>query len=101
MIRLLVSPAADADLRGHCRYIAQHNESAAARLAIRVDARYELVQHSPELGERIPQLGPYTRRTLIEPYVIYYDFRGNLVEILRVLHGAREMPGAFYANPLE
>jgi plasmid stabilization system protein ParE len=60
----------------------------------------------PQLGRNRPDLGPGVRSKLVleYPYLIYFRLTppgGRArVEILRVLHQARDVEGAFSRDPL-
>jgi addiction module RelE/StbE family toxin len=87
------SPAL-ADLDAIQDYIAERNPAAAFRL---VNAIFDRIQHlstTPEIGRPGRIRGT---RELVLPdigYVIAYRVRDN-VEILAVMHGAREWPNEF------
>lgn len=87
------SPAL-ADLDAIQDYIAERNPAAASRL---VNAIFERIQHlsvTPEIGRAGRVL---ETRELVLPdigYVIAYRVRDD-VEILAVMHGARDWPNDF------
>lgn len=87
---------AGTDLQAIREYIAQDNPSAARSLARRVRDAADQLDRFPELGRAGPVAG--TRELIVSnaPYVVAYRISddGN-VEILAVLHGAREWPREF------
>lgn len=84
-----------ANLDEEAEYIAKDNPAAAGRLVLRILAEAELLRDNPPMGRagRVPG----TRELVVAgtPYIVPYRVRDELVEILRVLHGARKWPGKF------
>jgi toxin ParE1/3/4 len=84
-----------ANLDEEAEYIAKDNPAAAGRLVLRILAEAELLRDNPAMGRagRVPG----TRELVVAgtPYIVPYRVRDELVEILRVLHGARKWPGKF------
>ena len=73
-------------------YIAKDDPNAAQRMAERVfDAVDHLLEH-PAMG-RMGRL-PGTRELVVTgtPYLVPYRVTGDVVEILRVFHGAQRWP---------
>jgi len=91
MPKLIRSSQADADLDEIVDYIAVDSPIAAFAWLESIQNLFVLLSRQPKLGER------YTGRRLGEVrrfshgnYVVYYQPFGDGVEILRVLHGARD-----------
>ncbi len=72
-------------------YVAQFNPAAAARLAARLDEAAAELELFPHRGR---QTGKLNRRelTIVSPYILTYEVRGDLVEVLAVRHGAQALP---------
>jgi toxin ParE1/3/4 len=96
MRTLRVTFAANEDLQYIQDRIARDNPSAAVRLIERFEARMELICSAPDAGEPRDDVSPGIRQAIIGSYVIYYRAEQDVVSILRVVHGARDMPGAFF-----
>jgi toxin ParE1/3/4 len=81
-----------ADVTEICRYIAADNPRAAARVVARIQTAIRLLPDLPQRGR--PGRWPGTRELIIPgtPYIVPYRVEGDLVEILRVFHGARRWP---------
>ncbi|HLJ64618.1 MAG TPA: type II toxin-antitoxin system RelE/ParE family toxin [Stellaceae bacterium] len=79
------------DLEGVRAYL---DEQAGPRVAASVVR--SIVEASVSLTKFPHRGGPGrvrdTREIILAPYVIAYRLRGNLLEILRVLHGSRRWP---------
>jgi toxin ParE1/3/4 len=74
-------------------YIATEDPAAAAAIAARIRAAVESLIAMPNMGRRGRVKG--TRELIIAgtPFIVAYTvLRGQVVEILAVIHGAREWP---------
>lgn len=80
------------DLRHLRHYIAEDNPQAAQSTAKRIIDAVSLLAAQPGLGR--PGRVPHTRELVITgtPFIIPYQVRGNVIEILRVFHGAMLWP---------
>jgi len=95
--KFTLSPEAVDDLELIWTYIAQDNEQAADRV---IEAAYRLcaiLGDHPELGRarEFSQTALSGLRSFVltdfPKYVIFYRAKGEAVEIVRVLHGARDI----------
>jgi toxin ParE1/3/4 len=91
MIPILKSPQYERDLAEIWLHIAQHNPDAADRVVMAIENTIELLGEFPGIGAPCPHLGPGLRRTLWREYLIYYRIRQDRVEIVRTLHGRRNI----------
>ena len=83
------------DLRNIASFIAKDNPSAALKLGDLIFARVDMLEKFPEIGRIVLERNqPHSREIVVRPYRIVYRLRKpeNLVEILRVWHGARGEP---------
>src|SRR5688572_20655953 len=55
----------------------------------------------PTLGIASDQLSPGMRRFVVEKYAVFFRPIQDGIEILRVLHGARDFPALFQQEPPE
>ena len=78
------------DLMEIKRYIAQDNSYAANDVALRIKKMVDLLSEQPYLGRQGRVHG--TRELVISglPYIVPYRVKNNVVQILRVFHGARK-----------
>jgi len=83
------------DLDESIEYIAQHNINAARKLANRIWNSVQILADNPEIGR--PGRVPGTRELVITgtSYLVAYRIKGEQIQILRVLHGARKWPVKF------
>jgi addiction module RelE/StbE family toxin len=81
-----------ADVTEIYRYIAADDPSAATRVVQRIQAAVGPLAEMLHRGR--PGRWPGTRELVIlrTPYLVPYRVQGDLIEILRVFHGARRWP---------
>lgn len=88
--RLIVRPAARNDLVGIGRYIARDSPAAADRFVDRLAEKSRLLAEQPGIGRPHP-----TRAGLrvfgIGEYLILYRETPDGIEVLRYLHGRRDL----------
>jgi len=96
-LELSISPAARGDLSDIWAYIASDDSSAADRFVDSLYAKCLTLTHAPRMGRSRDDLFPELRSVAHQAYVIFYRVRDEAeVEIVRVLHGARDIgPGLF------
>jgi toxin ParE1/3/4 len=97
MGRVIRAQLARQDLKDIARYLAQESRSrAVAMRVVRLIADKCLVYaREPELGESCPDLGANVRRFPVGNYVVFYRTVHNGIQLLRVLHGSRDIPAAW------
>jgi len=85
------TPEVVADLGQIVDHIAADNVSAGLDWLEEIEARFALLSTQPLLGEisRTPRLG-VVRRHASGSYAIYYRPIDDGIEVLRVIHSARE-----------
>ena len=89
-MRVELLDAARADIGAIDRYITDDSPGAAKRVVLELIERMEGLADAPHLGR--PGRWPNTRELIVPPYVIPYRIRGEVIQVLRVVHGAREWP---------
>jgi toxin ParE1/3/4 len=90
---LIWSPESIHDLISLRAHIAEHDPTAAKRVALHVLYCVEhLLSENPHLGN--PGRVPGTRELVIPktPYIVPYRIRGTTIEIARVYHSSRRWP---------
>lgn len=92
---LRFSPAARADLIAIGEHIAEQNPAAATRFVVALERRCRQLSRTPHLGPARPEIRYDLRLLTFRAYVILYRIELNDVEIVRVVHGARDIPGLF------
>lgn len=94
MSRFHLAHEAEIDLDDIWFYIARESSSAevATRVLERITARFWLLAKYPYLGRTRDDLRPGLRSLAAEEYVIIHRVaEGDVVLVLRVLHGSRDI----------
>jgi len=87
----VILPLAEIDLDEIWIHIAYDNEVAADGVILKIfDAINEIVG-MPFIGRSREELLPNIRSFVVMQYVIFYRPLNDIVEIVRVLHGARDI----------
>jgi toxin ParE1/3/4 len=97
MARISRSPRAKADVLSIGGHIAEQSQSRsiALRFLDKIDERVKLLADNPHAGEARPDLGTNVRGFPVGNYIIFYRPIENGIEVLRVLHGSRDIPRLF------
>lgn len=75
--------------------IAENNPQAADRWLDIIDEKCQLLASMPELGRKRPDLAPELRSLAVGNYVVFYRPMKDCIQVIRVLHGARDLPQLF------
>ena len=95
MKQFRVSDVARSDLDEIWLYIAQDNLDAADKLIHAIVSRFTKLAVMPLIGRQREELSPRLRSFPVSRYVIFYRLIEDGIEIVRVLHGARDFPPLF------
>jgi toxin ParE1/3/4 len=97
-IRLITTPRAQRDIDEHALFIARENLDAGLRFLDAIDrARTELARH-PEIGAPRRFDSPTLSSLRVWPiprfehWLIFYRVDDSKLTVIRVLHGARDIP---------
>jgi toxin ParE1/3/4 len=91
MPSIVIRPEAMSDLAGIWAYIADDSVRQADAFAARIHHHFRLLARQPNLGRARPELFTDLRSMLVGQYVIFYTPRPRGIEVVRVLHGARDL----------
>jgi toxin ParE1/3/4 len=83
--------AAERDLSEIWDYIAEDNEAAAGTTLRKLDAACALLANHSKMGRDRSDLVPGVRSFPVGNYLIFYRETGQGLEVIRVLHGARNL----------
>ena len=92
MAHLRVSRKARRDLVEIFAYIAEDNLDAARRTNAKLVATFGTIAKQPGAGRERPELDVGIYSLPVGSHVIYYRHVQSVVRVLRVLHGARDIP---------
>ncbi len=82
---------AEADLDALWAYIAADHPDAADRMVDAVLKASRMHVRFPDIGQSRADLRPGLRCFVVSPYVVFYRRIEDTIEVLRVLHGARDI----------
>jgi len=92
MLAVELSPAAELDLAGIWIHIAKDNPQAADRVLDLIEVRFRVIARFPKIGAACPEIAENLRCCWVGNYGIFYRATAAVIEIARVLHGARDLP---------
>lgn len=95
MAVILKRPRAILDLFEIWSYIAEDSVTNADRFAARIDKTFRLLARRPEIGRARPELYQDLRSFVVGKYVVFYMPVRNGIDVIRVLHGARDIDAVF------
>jgi toxin ParE1/3/4 len=85
-----------ADLDAIWLYVAERGGlEAADRLIDSILERFPRLASSPGMGRAREDLAPGLRSFLVGDYLIFYHRTSGRIDIVRVLHGSRDLPRFF------
>jgi addiction module RelE/StbE family toxin len=87
------SVSASDDLVAVAEHISRDSESYAATVVRELVAATRTLRVFAERGRRAPEYNdPSVRELIVRKYRLVYRIRPERIEVLRIIHGAREMP---------
>jgi toxin ParE1/3/4 len=92
---IVLQPRARADLSDIWQFIAEDSDDQADAFIDLIDQKFELLAQQSGLGRRREELAEGLRRFPVGRYVIFYLLIPGGVQIVRVLHGARDIEAGF------
>jgi toxin ParE1/3/4 len=95
LTRYRLLPAAEADIGKIVADIALDNPGAARRWLADMVERCRKLGDMPGMGRAIPEISPDLRLFPAGNYLVLYRHDGKVVDIVRVLHGARQWQNLF------
>lgn len=93
-----IRPRARIDIAEIWEYIAEDSEAQADAFVDRFNAQFQLLALQPGLGRNRDDMLAELRSFPFERYVIFYRAIHDGIDVVRVLHGARDMDAQFPPN---
>jgi toxin ParE1/3/4 len=90
-----VARLARRDISAAYRYIAENSLTAADKWLSDLYDRFVLVARNSQMGQSRSDLLPELRAVSHGNYVIFFRTRGGDVQVVRVIHGARDVETVF------
>ncbi len=88
---IVLQPRAKADLSEIWEFIADYSDDQADAFIDLIDQKFQLLAQQSGLGRRRDELSEGLRSFPVGRYVIFYLPLSGGVQIVRVLHGARDI----------
>ena len=95
MSRVQFTVQAGRDLEEIEEFISVDNPDAAARLLLSIQEKCALVSRQPQMGRSRFDLSPELRGFPVGNYLVFYRPAEDGIEVIRVIHGARNIPELF------
>jgi len=92
-------PLAETDILEIWDYIADDSLTAADRWVDRLDEQFRVLATQPAMGRARDGLAPGVRSFPFGRYVIFYVPLDDGIDVVRVLHGARDIDAVFNPEP--
>lgn len=87
---------AEADILEIWDYIADDNPAAADRWVDQLDRQFRMLATQPKMGRARNELAPGVRSFPFGRYVVFYVLLDVGIDVVRVLHGARDVDAVFH-----
>jgi toxin ParE1/3/4 len=95
MPRVVRTDPAELDLEEIWEFIARDDIAAADRCLRTLATKFEMLAARPGIGRNRDTLKPGLRSHAVGRYVVFYRTIPDGIEVVRVLHGARDVDVAF------
>jgi len=95
MRQIRLSPQSQRDLEEIEEYISRDNPDAADRVVLHIGEEFEVLCRQPGIGRERSDLVPNLRGFPVGNYVIFYYPAKDGIEVVRILHGARDIGELF------
>ena len=91
MTSYVVTDLAEQDITEIAAFISQDKVNAAIRFVDRLHDTFQLIAENPGIGPRREALATGLRSFPVGDYLVFYRKRAEVVEIIRVLSGFRDL----------
>jgi toxin ParE1/3/4 len=95
MRQVRITEPAQEDLRAIWEYVAQHQVEAANKLIKEIVKRLSTLRDHPNIGRQRGELLIDLRSFVVKNYIIFYQPVEDGIEVLRVIHGSRDIDTLF------
>ena len=95
MRRVTKTALADQDHREILEYLSDHSERAAEAFTAELADSVRLLAGQPRMGRQRDDLAAGVRSSVVGRYVVLYRFTDEELQILRIIHGSRDIPRLF------
>lgn len=95
MNRYRLSQQAEQDLEDIWVYMTQQDELLADKQISQILDRFPMLSQFPNMGKQRDDLMAGLRSFPVKPYIIFYNKIADGIEVVRVLHQARDIDSQF------
>jgi len=95
MARVIRSEQAQQDLEHIFDYLDGQSVQAADQFSIKFEMTSELHAAHPQIGASAEEYAPNLRQFTVWNYAIFYRPINDGIELIRIIHGARDLPMLF------
>ncbi|MEM1041942.1 MAG: type II toxin-antitoxin system RelE/ParE family toxin [Bacteroidota bacterium] len=95
MGRVLQTPPARRDITDIWLYLAERSPATADKTLDRLNDGLGLLATQPFMGRARPEIGTTVRSFVIGSFTAFYEPLDDGIELLRVIHAARDLNRAF------
>lgn len=95
MARAIRSEQAQQDLEQILDYLDSQSTQAADRFALKFEQTCDLHAMHPGIGASSEEYAPNLRHFTVWNYAVFYRPIDDGIEIIRIIHGARDIPKLF------
>ena len=101
-MRVVITNEAKADLVGIGEFIRPHNPARATTFVDELLARCATLADMPHAYPLVPRYERYgIRRCVHRDYLIFYRVLEDLVEVIHIVHGARDYDALLFPGQIE
>ncbi|MEQ9548970.1 MAG: type II toxin-antitoxin system RelE/ParE family toxin [Coleofasciculus sp. G3-WIS-01] len=91
-----ITPTASRDIESIMDYLAQKGSiETAERFLEKIDTKFKMLSQFPRMGRQRDELYPGLRSVPLEDYLIFYRLVTNVIEVMRVVGGYRDLEALF------
>jgi toxin ParE1/3/4 len=90
-MKYVISPRADSDIDGIAAYIAEDNPERAVTFILEIRQHFSVIADRPMSFPAKPDWGEKKRSALIGKYHVIFEVKDDVVQIQRIIHGARDI----------
>ena len=98
MNHYIISPSASRDLNEIIDYFANLNVEIGERLIAAFEKKCQNLVNFPMIGRSYEDIKTGLRGVPLDGYIILYQVTANTLEILRVVHGSRNLKALFESD---
>jgi toxin ParE1/3/4 len=96
MTNVFLSVGAEVDLLEITSFVSSGDEVLVRKFVARFTEVLNMLAEYPEMGRKRDDLRPGLRSISFSPYLVIYQIQSEGIEVVRLVHGAREIEALFH-----